>query len=144
MDHNKLWKILKEMGISDHFTYLLRNLYAEQEATVRIRHGKIDCFKIGKGIHQGCMLLLCLFNVYAEGWWFSHQVLSDSCNPMDCSPPGSSVCGISQARMLEWVAISFSIYVEYIVQNAGLDESQAGMTLTGESAASDMQVTQRP
>ena len=90
------------------------------------------------------MLLLCLFNVYAEGCWFSHQVLSDSCNPMDCSPPGSSVCGISQARMLEWVAISFSIYVEYIVQNAGLGESQAGMTLMGESAASDMRVTQRP
>ena len=54
MNHNKLWKILKEMGIPDHFTYLLRNLYAHQEATVRTRHGTIDWFKIGKGVHQGC------------------------------------------------------------------------------------------
>ena len=53
MDHIKLWKILKEMGISDHLTYLLRNLYADQEATVRTRHGTTDCFQIGKGIHQG-------------------------------------------------------------------------------------------
>ena len=56
VDHNKLWKILKEMGIPDHLTCLLRNLYAGQEATVRIGHGTTDCFQIGKGVHQGCIL----------------------------------------------------------------------------------------
>ena len=66
VDHNKLWKILQEMRIPDHLTCLLRNLYAGQEATVRTRHGKTDWFKIGKGVHQGCMLSLCLFNFYAE------------------------------------------------------------------------------
>ena len=65
MDHNKLWKILKDMGIPDYFTCLLRNLHAHQEATVRTRHGRIDWFQIGKGVHQGC---IChhLFNLYAE------------------------------------------------------------------------------
>ena len=66
MDHNKLWKILQEMGIPDHLTCLLRNLYAGQEATVRIRHGTIHWFQIGKGVRQGCILSLCLFNLYAE------------------------------------------------------------------------------
>ena len=66
MDHNKLWKILKEMEISDCLTYLLRNLYAGQEATVRTKHGKMDWFQIGKGVCQGCILSLCLFNFYAE------------------------------------------------------------------------------
>ena len=66
LDHNKLWKILKEMGIPDHLTCLLRNLYAGQEATVRIGHGTTDWFQIGKGIHQGCVLSSCLFNLYAE------------------------------------------------------------------------------
>ena len=80
VDHNKLWKILKEMGIPDHLTCLLRNLYAEQEATVRTRHGRMQGFKIGKGVHQGFILSPCLFNLYAE----------------------------------------------YITQNAGLDEAQAG------------------
>ena len=60
------WKILKEMGIPDHFTCLLRNLYAGQEATVRIGHGTIDWFQIGKGVCQGCILSPCLFNLYAE------------------------------------------------------------------------------
>ena len=64
MDHNKLWKILKE--IADHLTSLLRNLYAGQEATVRTGHGTTDWFQIGKGVHQGCILSLCLFNLYAE------------------------------------------------------------------------------
>ena len=81
MDHSKLWKILKEMGIPNHLTYLLRNLYAGQEATVRTRHGTIDWFQIGKGVHQGYILSPCLFNLYSE----------------------------------------------YIMQNAGLDEAQAGI-----------------
>ena len=66
VDHNKLWKILKEMGIPDHLTCLLRNLYAGQEATVRTGHGTADWFQIGKGVHQGCILSPCLFNFYAE------------------------------------------------------------------------------
>ena len=65
MDHNKLWKILKEMGIPDHLTCHLRNLYAGQEATVRTEHGT-DWFQIGKGVCQGCILSSCLFNLYAE------------------------------------------------------------------------------
>ena len=79
VDHNKLWKILKEMGISDHMNCLLRNLYVGQEATVRTGHGK-DWFQIGKGVRQGCILSPCLFNFYAE----------------------------------------------YIIRNAGLEETQAG------------------
>ena len=66
LDHNKLWKILKQMGIPDHLTCVLRNLYAGQEATVRARHGTTDCFQIGKGVRQGCILSPCLFNLYAE------------------------------------------------------------------------------
>ena len=66
MDHNKLWKILQEMGIPDHITFLLRNLYAGQEATVRTGHGTTDWFQIGKGVHQSCILSPCLFNLYAE------------------------------------------------------------------------------
>ena len=66
MDRNKLWKILKEMGIPDHLTCLLRNLHAGQEATVRTGHGKTDWFHIGKGVRQGCILSPCLFNLYAE------------------------------------------------------------------------------
>ena len=66
MDHNKLWKILQEMGISDHLTCLLRNLYAGQEATVRTGHGITDWFQIGKVISQGCILSPYLFNLYAE------------------------------------------------------------------------------
>ena len=64
-DHNKLWEILKEMGISEHPTCLLQNLYAGQEATVRTRHVTKDWFKTGKGVHQGCILSPCLFNLYA-------------------------------------------------------------------------------
>ena len=63
---NKLWKILKEMGIPDHLNCLLRNLYGSQEATVRIGHGTTDWFQTGKRLHQGCTLLTCLFNLYAE------------------------------------------------------------------------------
>ena len=66
VDHNKLWKILKEMGIPDHFTCLLKNLYAGQEATVRTGHGTTGWFQIRKGLSQGCILSLCLFNLSAE------------------------------------------------------------------------------
>ena len=66
MDHNELWKILKEMRIPDHLACLLRNLYAGQEATVRTEHGTTDCFQIRKGVQQGCILSPCLFKFYAE------------------------------------------------------------------------------
>ena len=66
VDHNQLWTILKEMGIPDHLTCLLRNLYASQEATVRTGHGTTDWFQIGKGARQGCVLSPCLFNLYAD------------------------------------------------------------------------------
>ena len=66
MDHNKLWKILKEMGIPDHLTYLLRNMYAGQEATVRTGHGTTDWFQIGQGVCQSYILSPCLFNFYVE------------------------------------------------------------------------------
>ena len=78
------WKIFKEMGIPDHLTCLLRNLYASQEATVRTRHGKTGWFQIGKGVHQGCILSFYLYNLYAE----------------------------------------------YMMQNAGLDEAQAGIKIS--------------
>ena len=140
VDHNKLWKILKEMGISDHLTCLLRNLYAGQEATVRTGHGTTDCFQIGNGVCQGCILSPCLFNLYAEyiirnagleetqagikiaGRNINNLRYADAgapaakslqsclplCDPIDGSPLGSSVPGILQARILEWVTISFS------------------------------------
>ena len=77
MDHNKLWKILKEMGIPDHLTYLLRNLYAGQKATVRTGHGTTDWFQIAKGVCQGCILSPCLFNLYA-GYIMRKAVLDES------------------------------------------------------------------
>ena len=83
VDHNQLWKILKEMGIPDYLICLLRNLYARQEATVRTGHGTTDWFQIGKGVRQGCLLSPCLFNLYAE----------------------------------------------YIMRNAGLEETQAGIKI---------------
>ena len=66
VDHNKLWKILQDIGIAEHLTCFLRNLYASQEATVRTGHGTTDWFQMGKGVHQGCILSPCLFNLYAE------------------------------------------------------------------------------
>ena len=68
VDHNKLWKILKELGIPDHLICLLRNLYAGQEATVRTGHRTTDWFQIGKGVHQGCILSPCLFNLHEKRW----------------------------------------------------------------------------
>ena len=85
VDHKKLWEILKEMGIPDHLTCLFRNLYAGQEATVRTGHGTTDWFQIGKGVHQGCILPPCLFNLHAE----------------------------------------------HIMRNAGLEEAQAGIKISG-------------
>ena len=80
VDHNKLWKILPEMGIPDHLTCLLRNLYAGQEATVRTGHGTTDWFLIGKGVRQGYILSPCLFNLYAEyiiiPGWMKHKLKS--------------------------------------------------------------------
>ena len=81
VDHNKLWKILKEMGTPDHLICLLRSLYAGQETTVRTRCGKTDWFQIRKGVHQGCMLSPCLFNLYAEYImrntdWMKHKLES--------------------------------------------------------------------
>ena len=96
VDHNILWKILKEMGIPDHLTCLLRNLYTGQEATVRTGHGTTDWFQVGKGVCQDCILSPCLFNLYAE----------------------------------------------YIMRNAGLEETRVESRLLGEiSITSDMQMT---
>ena len=81
VDHNKLWKILQEMGMPDHLTCLLRNLYAGQEATVRSRHETTDWFQIGKGVCQGCILSLCLFNLYAVCVCVSCLVVSNSLQP---------------------------------------------------------------
>ena len=85
VDHNKLWTILKEMGIPDHLTCLLRNLYAGQEATVRTGHGTADWFQIGKGVCQGCILSPCLFNFYAE-YIMRNAVLDD--HKLDSRLPG--------------------------------------------------------
>ena len=81
VDHNKLWKILKEMEIPNHLTCFLRNLYTGQEARVRTGHGTTDCFQIRKGVHQGCILSPCLFNFYAEYIiemldWMQHKLES--------------------------------------------------------------------
>ena len=81
VDHNKLWKILREMEIPDHLTCLLRKLYAGQEATVRTGHGTTDWFQIGKRVYQGCILPLCLFNLYADFiikmlGWMKHKLES--------------------------------------------------------------------
>ena len=83
VNHNKLWKILKEMGIPDHLTCLLRNLYAGQEATVRTRHGTMNWFQIGKGVCQGCILSPCFSSVSSVA-----QSYPTLCYPVDCSMPG--------------------------------------------------------
>ena len=96
------------MGIPDHLTCLLRNLYTGQEAT---GHGTTDWFPVRREVCQGCILSPCLFNLYAR-WKEKKSEVAQSCpalcDPMDCSPPGSSVHGIFQAIVLEWIAISFS------------------------------------
>ena len=95
-DHNKLWKILKELGITDHLTCFLGNLYAGQEATVRIGHGTRDWFQIGKGVCKGCILSSCLFNLYSELLWLFSQSCPTFCDPMDCSTLASLSFTISQ------------------------------------------------
>ena len=95
VDHNELWKILQEMGIPDHLTCLLKNLYAGQEATVRTGHGITDWFQIGKGVHQGCILSPCLFNLHASCemlGWMKHKLESRVCeisvtSDMQMTPP---------------------------------------------------------
>ena len=83
MDHKKVWKILKEMGILDHLTCLLRNLYVDQEAIVRTGHGTTDRFKTGKGVHQGCIFSLCLFNLH-EMYIMQNAELVESQDGIDC------------------------------------------------------------
>ena len=107
VDHNILWKILKEMGIPDHLTCLLRNLYADQEATVRTGHGTTDWFQIGKGVCQGCIYHLAYLTYMQSAAAKSLQLCPTLWDPIDGSPPGSPVPGILQARTLEWAAIFF-------------------------------------
>ena len=105
VDHNKLWKILKEMGISDHLTCLFRNLYVGQEATVRTGHGTTDWFQIGKGVHQGCILSPCLFNLCAEYIGEGNGTpLQDSCleNPMGGGAWWAAVHGVAKS----WTRLS--------------------------------------
>ena len=149
------WNILKEMEIPDHLTCLLRNLYAGQEATVRIGSGTMDWFKIGKGVHQGCVFSLVQF---------SHSFVSDSlwphglqhARPPCPSPtPGyySNSCPLSRwchptisTSVIPCVLSPclFNLYAEYIMQNAGLDEAQAGIKIAGrniDNLVSTMQMT---
>ena len=114
VDHNKLWKILKEMGIPDHPTCLLKNLCAGQEATVRTRHGTMDWFQIGKGVHQACILPPCLFHLYASTscemtWWMKHKLesglLGEILIPQICRwyhPYGRKQRGIKEESEREW------------------------------------------
>ena len=104
VDHNKLWKILQEMGIPDHLTCLLRNLCAGQEATLRLEHGTTEWFQIGKGVCQSCILSSCLFSLYAEfsSILFSHSVMSNSLQPhglqhvrLPCPSPTPRACSNS-------------------------------------------------
>ena len=88
VDHNKLWKILKEMRIPDHPTCLLRNLYAGQEATIRTRHGKTDWFQIGKGVHEGCHPG---YLTYMQSCFSATQLCLTFCDPVDCSTSGFPV-----------------------------------------------------
>ena len=102
-DHNKLWKSLQGIGIPDHLTCLLRNLYTSQEATVRTGHGTADWFQIGKGVHQAvyCHPVYLTFMQTAAAAAKSLQSCPTLCDPIDGSPPGFPVPGILQARTLE-------------------------------------------
>ena len=152
------------MGIPDHLTCFLRNLYTGQEATVRTGHGTTHWFQIGKGVCQGYILSRChpAYLTYMQSVKCEvAQSCPTLCDPMDCIPSGSSVYGILQARILEWVAISFSrgssqsrdrtqvshiagrrfilwppgkpLYAEYITRNARENESQAGIRIAGKT-----------
>ena len=100
VDHNKLWKILQVMGIPDHLTCLLRNLYAGQEATVRTGHGTTDWFQIGKGVCQGCILSPCLFSLYVE---YSCKMLGWMKHKLESRLPGKiSITSVMQMSALLW------------------------------------------
>ena len=178
----KLWKILQEMGIPDHLICLLRNLYAGQEAIVRTGHGTTDWFQIGKGVHQGCILSPCLFNLYAEYIMGEGNgtLLQYSCleNPMDGGAWWAAVHGVAKSRTWlgdftftfhfhalekemathssvlawripgmgepgglpsmglhrvghDWSNLAAAAAAEYIMRNAGLEETQAGIKIAG-------------
>jgi len=103
VDHNKLWKILKEMGIPDCLICFLRNLYAGQEATVRTRHGTTDWFQIGKGVRQGCILSPCLFNLYAEYIMRNNGLVESPCSPRDSQESSPT----PQFKSINSLALSF-------------------------------------
>ena len=122
MDHKKLWKILKEMGIPYHLTCLLRNLYASQEATVRTGRGTMDWIKIGKGVSTMSKHLTCLLrNLYAG----QEEIVRTSNGAMDWFNIGEEVW---QGYILS--PGLFSFYAEYIMQNGGVDESQGGIKIS--------------
>ena len=101
VDHNKLWKILQEMGMPDHLTCLLRNLYAGQEATVRTGRGTTHWFQIGKGVPQGCILSSCLFNLHAE--YIMRNVLGWKKHKLESRLPGEiSITSDMQMTPLLW------------------------------------------
>jgi len=150
------WKILKEIGLLDHFACLLRNLYAGQEATVRTGHGTINWFQIGKGVHQGCLLSPCLCNFYAEWKVKVAQLCLILCEPRDYSPWNSSGqnTGVGKLTLLQGIfptqgsnpgllhcrqilhQLSYqgsprNLHAEYIMWNAKLDELQAGIKIAG-------------
>ena len=113
VDHNKLWKILQEMGITDHLTCLLRNLFAGQEATLTTGDGTIEWFQIGKGVRQGCILSPCLFNSYAE-YIMRNAGLEEAQAGIKIAGRNSNnlrhaddITGILQARTLEWSGLPF-------------------------------------
>ena len=108
VDHNKLWKILKEMGIPDHLTCLLRNLYAGQEATIRTGHGTTDWFQIGKGVHQGCILSSCLFNLYAYLTYLAYKHKLESRFPGEISITSDMHLFLSMPVLVS----SFNLYIE--------------------------------
>ena len=113
MDHNKLGKILQDMGTPDHLTCLFRNLYAGQEATIRTGHGTADWFQIGKGVRQGCILSPCLFNLYAEDiWrrrWYPTPVLSPGKSHGRKNLVGCSPWGHEESDMTERLHFHFSL-----------------------------------
>ena len=159
IDHNKIWKILKEMGIPDHLTCLLRNLYAGQEAKVRTRHGTTDWFKIRTGVCQGCILSPSLFNFSVEWKWKSlshvwlfvipwtlvHQA------PLSWDSPGKNT-GVGCHSLFQrifpthvlnpgrcftiWATSEseYNKYAVYIMENVGLDDLQAGIKIAGRNS----------
>ena len=128
MDHNKLWKILKEIGIPDHLTCLLRNLCAGQEATVRTGHGTTDWFQIEKGVRQGCILSPCLFNLYAE---YTKRNINNLRYADDTTLMAESEEELKSLLMKVIGRTGVEAEAEYIMRNAGLEEAQAGIKIAG-------------